>query len=248
MIPTSIDGTDITGATIDGTDVQEITVDGDTVFEAVPQLPQPDIGHFKADSLGLANGDPVTTWADQSTNGVDVSVSGGTPIIETNSLNGLPGVDMNGGDFQSDSSFSFSQPIVTYVVWEYAGINADENICDGLNDFSIQLRVEDFNELTLSATLGDQLDNNTSLSGPLAIKCVVDGSNSSLQINGTVTTGDVGTDGRQSGYTFGDLNDLRGGTHQSHSTMYEFAEYQNPTAQVQADAEAALSSKWGVTF
>jgi len=32
MIPTSIDGTDITGATIDGTDVTEITVDGQTVF------------------------------------------------------------------------------------------------------------------------------------------------------------------------------------------------------------------------
>ena len=30
--PTSIDGTDITGATIDGTDVTEITVDGQTVF------------------------------------------------------------------------------------------------------------------------------------------------------------------------------------------------------------------------
>jgi len=34
--PTSIDGTDITGATIDGTDVQEITVDGDVVFSAAP--------------------------------------------------------------------------------------------------------------------------------------------------------------------------------------------------------------------
>jgi hypothetical protein len=34
--PTSIDGTDITGATIDGTDVQEITVDGDVVFSAIP--------------------------------------------------------------------------------------------------------------------------------------------------------------------------------------------------------------------
>jgi len=34
MIPTSIDGTDITGATIDGTNVTEITVDGDTVFTA----------------------------------------------------------------------------------------------------------------------------------------------------------------------------------------------------------------------
>jgi hypothetical protein len=35
--PTSIDGTDITGATIDGTDVQEITVDGDVVFSAGPR-------------------------------------------------------------------------------------------------------------------------------------------------------------------------------------------------------------------
>jgi len=40
MIPTSIDGTDITGATIDGTDVQEITVDGQTVFTAGAALPQ----------------------------------------------------------------------------------------------------------------------------------------------------------------------------------------------------------------
>jgi len=38
MPPTSIDGTDITGATIDGTDVQEITVDGQTVFTAGPTL------------------------------------------------------------------------------------------------------------------------------------------------------------------------------------------------------------------
>ena len=40
--PTSIDGTDITGATIDGTDVQEITVDGDVVFSAL----EPAIYHF----------------------------------------------------------------------------------------------------------------------------------------------------------------------------------------------------------
>jgi len=36
--PTSIDGTDITGATIDGTDVQEITLDGQTVFTAGPDI------------------------------------------------------------------------------------------------------------------------------------------------------------------------------------------------------------------
>jgi len=39
MPPTSIDGTDITGATIDGTEVEEITVDGDTVFTAQVQFP-----------------------------------------------------------------------------------------------------------------------------------------------------------------------------------------------------------------
>jgi len=38
MIPTSIDGTDITGATIDGTDVTEITVDGQTVFTSISGL------------------------------------------------------------------------------------------------------------------------------------------------------------------------------------------------------------------
>jgi len=39
MPPTSIDGTDITGATIDGTDVTEITVDGQTVFTPPPSVP-----------------------------------------------------------------------------------------------------------------------------------------------------------------------------------------------------------------
>jgi len=46
--PTSIDGTDITGATIDGTDVQEITVDGDVVFSAVETS---DIDGFESGNL-----------------------------------------------------------------------------------------------------------------------------------------------------------------------------------------------------
>jgi hypothetical protein len=42
--PTSIDGTDITGATIDGQEVKQITVDGDTVFTAFPDSL---ISHYK---------------------------------------------------------------------------------------------------------------------------------------------------------------------------------------------------------
>jgi len=60
--PTSIDGTDITGATIDGQQVQEITIDGQTVFTA---LPDPAIHQWKwdegsgtsfSDSIGSASG------------------------------------------------------------------------------------------------------------------------------------------------------------------------------------------------
>jgi len=38
MPPTSIDGTDISGATIDGTEVTEITADGNVVFSARPEM------------------------------------------------------------------------------------------------------------------------------------------------------------------------------------------------------------------
>jgi len=55
--PTSIDGTDITGATIDGTDVQEITVDGDVVFTAGPQIiPDDSVEGFEDGSLSEYQG------------------------------------------------------------------------------------------------------------------------------------------------------------------------------------------------
>jgi len=61
MPPTSIDGTDITGATIDGTDVTEITVDGQTVFEAAKV-----VDNFDANDL-------TSKW---NTSGVNGSFSG----------------------------------------------------------------------------------------------------------------------------------------------------------------------------
>jgi hypothetical protein len=64
--PTSIDGTDITGATIDGQEVQEITVDGQTVFTALPKT----LESFES-GISDYQGDTgnVTTTTGQSTNG-----------------------------------------------------------------------------------------------------------------------------------------------------------------------------------
>jgi len=60
MAPTSIDGTEITGATIDGQDVSEITVDGETVFTAIPDSTvsrsddNKSTGNNNGSSLGMA--------------------------------------------------------------------------------------------------------------------------------------------------------------------------------------------------
>ena len=61
MAPTSIDGTEITGATIDGQDVSEITVDGETVFTAIPDsgVSRWEFEQDYTDSWGPNDGNPV---------------------------------------------------------------------------------------------------------------------------------------------------------------------------------------------
>ena len=67
--PTSIDGTDITGATIDGTDVQEITVDGDVVFSSGPDF----ILQPRSNDLQFFNGDTS-----------DFSIDSNSPVFTGN--------------------------------------------------------------------------------------------------------------------------------------------------------------------
>jgi len=107
--PTSIDGTDITGATIDGTDVEEITVDGDVVFSA-QQLPVAYsnlVAWYPFDSAeyGGSNADDVTaiiggsgddTAYDGTVNGANYQSSGGVTDINAGSNSG--GFDFSGDD------------------------------------------------------------------------------------------------------------------------------------------------------
>jgi hypothetical protein len=94
--PTSIDGTDITGATIDGQDVQEITIDGQTVFTAGPVAQSNLLAWWRmGDDSGDALKDSATTtdFGDstpydfveegQSTNETNTLQNGGVTDIET---------------------------------------------------------------------------------------------------------------------------------------------------------------------
>jgi len=106
MIPTSIDGTDITGATIDGTDVTEITVDGDTVFTA-QQLP---VAYsnlvawypFDSGEYGGSNADDVTAILGGS--GDDTAYDGTVVGATYQSSGGV--TDINAG--ANSGGFSFS--------------------------------------------------------------------------------------------------------------------------------------------
>jgi len=109
MIPTSIDGTDITGATIDGTDVTEITVDGDTVFSAqsLPVAYSNLVAWYPFDSAtyGGSNADDVTaiiggsgddTAYDGTVNGATYQSSGGGTDINAGANSGA--FDFDGSD------------------------------------------------------------------------------------------------------------------------------------------------------
>jgi len=80
--PTSIDGTDITGATIDGQDVEEITVDGDVVFSAGPtsydisMLSSP-VYHFDAQAVNATDGSTNADFPETEGNISDASNSNG---------------------------------------------------------------------------------------------------------------------------------------------------------------------------
>jgi len=104
MIPTTIDGTDITGATIDGTDVTEITVDGDTVFTAGPAIPQPPSGvaYWTFDNADTSGSTATDVWGgnDGTINGATTGVSGANDQYTTNEAYRFDGTDddVNVGD------------------------------------------------------------------------------------------------------------------------------------------------------
>jgi len=86
MPPTSIDGTDITGATIDGTDVQEITVDGQTVFTAgIPQPPS-GLAYWTFDNDDTSGSTAIDVWGGNNLtiNGATTGVSGANDTYTTN--------------------------------------------------------------------------------------------------------------------------------------------------------------------
>ena len=149
MIPTSIDGTDITGATIDGTDVQEITVDGDVVFSATSDLPvaySDLVAWYPFDSAeyGGSNADDVTailggsgddTAYDGTVNGATYQSTSGSTDIRAGTNSGAynfndidDDIDLSGpfGQF-SELSVTCWVNIDSGPVWSYSSASQNND-------------------------------------------------------------------------------------------------------------------------
>jgi len=127
--PTSIDGTDITGATIDGQDVQEITVDGDTVFTA-------------ADFYGFEDGTFQGWTAQVDENDGNQSFSVGSDIDTPTGSNSLNFFDNGNGDLAvvMESPESYDSYNITFKAYSETngdnqsfGMSIFDTVPDGTN-------------------------------------------------------------------------------------------------------------------
>lgn len=81
---------------------------------------------LKADSLALANNDPVTTWSDSSGSGNHVTQSSASlkPTYKTNIINGLPVVRGDGGDHLAHTGVVTSSQQHTMMIVLKANTNS----------------------------------------------------------------------------------------------------------------------------
>jgi len=183
--PTSIDGTDITGATIDGTDVTEITVDGDTVFTSVFEIPDSAVAHFNAQNLsGFSDGNTVTTWPEE----VSGSDATGTATYRPSAINGHPALEFNGSSDEFSATLgTFSQPNTIFAVVDLVTLKDAIVVSERQPNDTNRNNVEyDVDNSRWSIFAGDGLSGADD-QGVVLLSTKFDGSNSVLRQNGTQT-------------------------------------------------------------
>ena len=170
MAPTSIDGTEITGATIDGQDVSEITVDGETVFTAIP-----DSGVLRyrfeqnlIDDFGTNNGTDNT------------SAGYRTLSAEGSFAKSYDGVD----DFITYPNLNVTSPstswtVAIFVILDSIPSSADAFIWHPRAEFDMNISVDE----------GLSNDGLSTVRGQVVFQ-TFDGSTSTLKSGVTLTTGE----------------------------------------------------------
>jgi len=213
--PTSIDGTDITGATIDGQEVQEITVDGQSVFSSgfdISDIPDNQDLHaaYDAKKLSQSDGQAVSTFPDVTGNGFDLSVTPNTdsPTYVANGMNGNPVVRFDGiDDFLATSFSPLSQPVSIFASYRWREVNTggkNSMAWTTNNEFTDSFRLQDTGKGESIMFAGNILGSGSIDTQEHIIGALYNTSNSAFRKDGVVAgSGNVGSD-VLNGYVLGD--------------------------------------------
>jgi len=234
MIPTSIDATDITGATIDGTDVTEITVDGQTVF-AAERAPTDGLLHRYDFS------DPSTTTSAVP----DLAGTADATTVNFSSFDTINGV--RSGDFDGDNvdvPATLNQPFDFYSVIEPDTLAGRIGGLPG-DDF---FEAPDIRSGDLDMFDGNLLAGPSTTTNPQIVVCQFDGANSKLRLNGTqVASGNAGSGGR-SGFRIGADKTGTAGNDADWSFGEILVYDPNATGYSVSAVEDYLSAEWAITI
>jgi len=247
MPPTSIDGTDITGATIDGTDVTEITVDGQTVFSAVLDVPDTANlrSHYDAKSLtGFSDGNTVSTWPDLGLEAKDLSGNG---TYRSSAINGNPAIEFDGSTTEYGPitySTELSQPNMIYVVLEHENLSGNFQIVDSSDNTADNRNLVFISQGKWAMFGGGGVIEGSSDLSILQITAKFDGSNSILREEGTQTaSGNVGSDAKNGVF----IGSRGGNDRYMDGLLGEVLVYDTDhDSTTIGEVESYLNSRWGI--
>jgi len=248
MPPTSIDGTDITGATIDGTNVQEITVDGQTVFTAGPPLPTAGLLHrYDASELtGETDGQNVDTLPDLAGSN-DLSRTG-TVEYAINAINGLPGLEtFQGGDGIMTGGSVLSQPFAVWYAYDFISSGTESQVFANSGGFDVGVRPSQVGVNNIFA--GSNLDAGSPITGQQVAGWEFDGSSSAIYDGTTqLVTGNAGSNGTSGGFILFNRR-LSVGNDKALNALYgEMLIYDmSDPGYSETDVANYLGEKWGIT-
>jgi hypothetical protein len=244
--PTSIDGTDITGATIDGQDVAEITIDGQTVFTSGIQFPdsQDIYARYAADNIVASNGDPISTWTDLSGNNRDLT-AGDPPSYNGFWRNGLPALRFNRAftEFLSVDWTDLPQPLTVFFVFQQVSVDSFDYHFDGFSNDNIALENDNSGRYRFFA--GNGADVGSTDTNDHIATCIFDGNASEFRIDGSqVFSGDVGNNASD-GLTIAAAGN--GSKQFADLNVGEVIVYETNQSGQASNIESILSGKWGIS-
>jgi hypothetical protein len=197
---------------------------------------------YDATELSLNDGDSVTTWADETGNGYDLT-AGTAPTYEASSINSNPAVSFDGADDFLDVDFSaLTQPNTIFAVIRTDSVGENERIWDSSNGENDHSFYGSGSAIDYAINAGVNLRNGPVDTNNHIFSVLYNGPSSLLRIDGSdAVSGDAGTSSLE-GYRLASTINGR----YSAITVGEILVYPQDKSGIQSNVEQYLSSKWGV--